>query len=212
MPKTAVITTQAAAFDAFDAGKLPKDLHRDGTASGSAYKWFKQWSALREPTAEGVEEPTPIKSPTDPQPAAPRSKGKSGAGVTEETAGLMLQVGFGIWANLRHSELCYLTPSETKHLQGPFAATLAKIPNPVAELVNTYSPPVAFVAELIQVISAKQALLAAERAKAFDPLAQRANFVQPQDPDDIPDDAVDATARNMRTTGVAEPETLFRFG
>ena len=206
--------SKAAAFEAFDNGALAKDLVKQGYTRTAAYKWRKQWEAENPalPPIEEVEEPPKVGAPTDPH----KPSVKRGASITEETAGMILATLFSIWASVSHEELRALTASQKARLQGPFAATLQTIPNPIAELVNTYAPPVSFVTTLVAVVQEQNDMINAKRSKSYDQLAQmerardaeaerieraRANAAGNGEAADY-----DVPADKRVSTGVAEPE------
>ena len=202
------------AFEAFEAGFAPKDLVPKGFPKASAYSWYKKWQANKPatPEVEQVKDPPPIRAANDP----PAGKTVSKKGITEETAGFLLQMGFGIWARLAKNDLCYLTAAEAAQLQHPFAQTLHAIPAPFAEAINTYAPPVTFAVQLVEVIQKKQELIVEQRRRSFDPLAQRVAAQQPtvapQQPAPPVQPEPPVASENGRSSGVIEPEPEFHFG
>lgn len=203
------------AIAAFEQGMTANELTKAGFTKGSVYKWQQQWKAEQR-SVEEAEVPPAIKSPTDPPETRPSSRSK---GISEETAGHLLTMGFGLWAAIKKNDLCYLTDAEKKTLQSPFAQTLRVVPNPIADLMNTYAPPVTFVTLLFEVVSKKNEQMEAEDRKQWDELEQRKvateTIAGPHTQSEQATNGVppvkDAAGKVSR--GVPEPEApSFRFG
>lgn len=207
-----------AAFAAFDAGADAKELAKQGFTKTAAYQWYKVWrkqhpERVAEELPEEVEEPAVVKAPTDvilkPSKKVP---------ITEETAGMILATCFSIWASVSHEELRALTPSQKARLQGPFAQTLQSIPNPIADLVNTYAPPVSFVTILVAIVQEQNDLITARRSRQYNELEQRQRAARDEEEraeaqrvnGAVRGDGagVEVPADKRQSTGVAEPETL----
>lgn len=159
---------KAAAFEAFESGIEAKDLVKQGFTKTAAYKWQTEFKAQQPPIVEDVPTPPRVEAPTDPV-----KPGRNKVAVTEETAGMILTLLFNIWAGITHEELRVLTPSQRSRLQGPFAHTLRTIPNPIADLINTYAPPVSFVGSLISVINEQNDLIVARDTQGYNEMEQR---------------------------------------
>ena len=201
-----------AAYDLFDGGSQPKDLVKQGFNRSNVYKWFGAWKREQEPApVTDVAPPPPVGSATD----ARVNPTKKKEPVTEKTAGLILAVGFGIWARLAHNDICYLTDPQRKQLAVPFAETLKAIPNPVADLINEYAPPVSFATELWTVVDGKLEEMRMERERAYDPVeaARRAaeEAAAREAHNAAPANGVvasnDVPANKRVSTGTAEPES-----
>jgi hypothetical protein len=167
-----------SAFESFDQGKTPNELYKAGDVTKSnAYKWHKAWKRDRNVVQE-VLEPPAVKAATD----APSKK--SSKGITEKTAGMLLQVLFFMYGNIKHEELWYLTDQQRDQLAAPFRETMKTfIPAPIAAALDEYSPPIAFTVQLFSVIGEKKDLIDKKRASQYDPLKSRVDPVDPVDPE-----------------------------
>lgn len=153
---------KSQAFQLFKDGKTANDLVKAGVPKSNAYGWQRAYAKDNPPEVTTVEEARPIANVAEKKVDATKVKKKP---VTEETAGMLLAMGFGIWGSLAREPLWYLTDAQREMLATPFAETLKSIPGPIADGINSYAPPLAFAGALMAVVSEKQSQIR-ERADA----------------------------------------------
>lgn len=145
------------------AGKSVKALIIDlGIPKSTAY----QWNTAAKDAADEDAAPDSI-APPSVTPASSRSKrgGRRMAvkPISEETAKMLLSGMFFVPAMLQSEPEWLLTPEQKEMLGSPFADALRVIPNPIADVVNTYAAPGVFLSSLLAVVTHKTNRIAQKR-------------------------------------------------
>lgn len=126
-----------------------------GVDRRKAYQWDK---ALHPPTNDA--EPPTARGVTNVEAPAKNAGGKAKRPITEETAGKLCEGIFLAVAIVNHEPLWLLDDAEKKELAGPAADSLAMLPNPIADAINTYATPGVFLTAIIAIVNHKRALIA----------------------------------------------------
>jgi hypothetical protein len=142
---------------------LVKELN---VGQSTLYNWKKARELESGPIPRTeTEGPPDVESPGTISAAKPSRNGKKKSGpITEETAGQLLGGMSLFFAIFSGEPLLMLDTGEQKQLAPSFADSLALIPNPIADAVNTYAAPGIFLSGLGAIYAKKIRLINEKKA------------------------------------------------
>ena len=152
---------EKALFAAIDSGMSVGAAAKSiGLDARKAYGYNK----ARNAETPQIDAPGPPKD----VPSEPIKVGKTGKGgkrpITEDTATKLIEGIFILLAIAQSKPLWLLTSPEKSALGGPLADSLAMVPGPIANAVNTYAAPGVLATTIIGIVASKSRAIAAKRA------------------------------------------------